>query len=132
MIPALLLSNHTGFVSVRVGGERNVGTRSRWKRQVQNRSRLLIIRGSYRQPFSPEHLGVGLGEIGARVPGVYNIQLATVRGEREGSVANEGFWGIPVRPSTRYRVSFYATGQTSLDIIRLRRPIALYKVSHDS
>ncbi|HZR17621.1 MAG TPA: alpha-L-arabinofuranosidase C-terminal domain-containing protein [Verrucomicrobiae bacterium] len=26
-------------------------------------------------------------------------------------IANEGFWGIPVRPNTKYRASFYARGQ---------------------
>src|ERR1039457_6866625 len=33
----------------------------------------------------------------------------TQAGERQrAGIANEGFWGIPVRPATRYRASFYA------------------------
>ena len=37
-------------------------------------------------------------------------------------IANEGYWGFPVRPNTRYRASFYAkaaagfTGPVTLDI----------------
>jgi alpha-L-arabinofuranosidase len=37
---------------------------------------------------------------------------AAAGGGRVG-VANAGYWGIPVKPSTRYRVSFYARSSTS-------------------
>jgi alpha-L-arabinofuranosidase len=36
-----------------------------------------------------------------------SLKLTAPGGERVGA-ANEGFWGIPVRPNTRYRASFYA------------------------
>jgi alpha-N-arabinofuranosidase len=36
------------------------------------------------------------------------LTIAQAGGTGRVGIANEGFWGIPVRPSTRYRASFYA------------------------
>ena len=36
------------------------------------------------------------------------LDATTVAGGQRVGVANEGFWGIPVKPSTTYRASFYA------------------------
>jgi alpha-N-arabinofuranosidase len=36
------------------------------------------------------------------------LTVAQAGGSQRVGIANEGFWGIPVRPSTRYRASFYA------------------------
>ena len=36
------------------------------------------------------------------------LTIAQAGGSQRVGIANEGFWGIPVRPSTRYRASFYA------------------------
>src|SRR6478736_2723976 len=35
-----------------------------------------------------------------------NVTQATA--DRQAGIANEGYWGIPVRPNTRYRASFFA------------------------
>src|SRR5664280_2278530 len=37
------------------------------------------------------------------------LTITQAGGKQRAGIANEGFWGIPVRPATRYRVSFYAT-----------------------
>jgi alpha-N-arabinofuranosidase len=34
--------------------------------------------------------------------------VSAVSGKQRVGIANEGFWGIPVKPNTRYRASFYA------------------------
>ena len=36
------------------------------------------------------------------------LTIAEAAGKQRAGIANEGFWGIPVRPATRYRASFYA------------------------
>ena len=36
-----------------------------------------------------------------------SLKLTVTKAGRVG-IANEGFWGIPVKPNTRYRASFYA------------------------
>jgi alpha-N-arabinofuranosidase len=36
------------------------------------------------------------------------LTIAQAGGSQRVGVANEGFWGVPVRPGTRYRASFYA------------------------
>jgi alpha-N-arabinofuranosidase len=36
------------------------------------------------------------------------LTITEASGSQRVGIANEGFWGIPVRPSTRYRASFYA------------------------
>jgi alpha-N-arabinofuranosidase len=46
--------------------------------------------------------------LNAAHPASLKIEVTTaVAGQRFG-VANEGYWGIPVKPSTKYRASFYA------------------------
>ena len=39
-----------------------------------------------------------------------SLKLTVIQagGKQRAGIANEGFWGIPVRPATRYRASFYA------------------------
>jgi len=36
------------------------------------------------------------------------LTIAEAGGTERAGIADEGFWGIPVRPATRYRASFYA------------------------
>jgi alpha-N-arabinofuranosidase len=38
------------------------------------------------------------------------LDVTAASSEHPAGVANEGYWGIPVRPNTRYRASFYAKG----------------------
>ena len=42
------------------------------------------------------------------VPASLKLTIASASGKQQVGVANEGFWGIPVRPNSRYRASFYA------------------------
>src|SRR5690606_24130920 len=36
------------------------------------------------------------------------LDVTQASDDRPAGVANEGYWGIPVKPHTRYRASFYA------------------------
>jgi len=36
------------------------------------------------------------------------LDVARASSDRPAGIANDGYWGIPVRPNTRYRASFYA------------------------
>src|SRR5438045_3859748 len=36
------------------------------------------------------------------------LEVTQASGNRGAGTSNEGYWGIPVRPRTRYRASFYA------------------------
>src|SRR5262245_4385575 len=36
------------------------------------------------------------------------LEVTEVSGKQRVGIANEGFWGVPVQPRTRYRASFYA------------------------
>src|ERR1035441_6347506 len=38
------------------------------------------------------------------------LTIGEASGKQQVGVANEGFWGIPVQPNSRYRASFYAKG----------------------
>jgi alpha-N-arabinofuranosidase len=42
------------------------------------------------------------------IPTSLKLTVAQADGAQRVGVASEGFWGIPVRPNTRYRASFYA------------------------
>ncbi|MGO9258308.1 MAG: alpha-L-arabinofuranosidase C-terminal domain-containing protein [Bryobacteraceae bacterium] len=42
------------------------------------------------------------------LPTSLKLTIAEAAGNQRVGIANEGFWGIPVRPNTRYRASFYA------------------------
>jgi len=42
------------------------------------------------------------------VPASLKLTVAQTAGPIRVGVANDGFWGIPVKPDTRYRASFYA------------------------
>jgi alpha-N-arabinofuranosidase len=42
------------------------------------------------------------------LPTSLKLTIAQAAGDQRVGIANEGFWGIPVRPNTRYRASFYA------------------------
>jgi len=50
------------------------------------------------------------------------LTIASATGDQQVGIANDGFWGIPVRPNTRYLASFYAkaapgfTGPVTLSI----------------
>ena len=42
------------------------------------------------------------------VPASLKLTVTQASGAQRVGIANEGFWGIPVKPNTRYRASFYA------------------------
>jgi alpha-N-arabinofuranosidase len=42
------------------------------------------------------------------IPVSLKLTVTQASGNQRVGIANEGFWGIPVRPNTRYRASFYA------------------------
>src|SRR5205085_11612675 len=42
------------------------------------------------------------------VPASLKLTVSQVSGDQKVGVANDGFWGIPVKPNTTYRASFYA------------------------
>lgn len=39
------------------------------------------------------------------------LQISSAGAQGRAGVANDGYWGIPVRPNTRYRASFYARAE---------------------
>lgn len=56
-----------------------------------------------------------------------SLRLDAIRAsvDRPAGIANEGFWGIPVKPNTRYRASFYAkaaTGFTGPILVSITSP----------
>src|SRR5438477_5051900 len=42
------------------------------------------------------------------VPASLKLTVSQVSGDQKVGVANDGFWGIPVKPNTTYKASFYA------------------------
>ena len=46
--------------------------------------------------------------LNAAIPASLKLTVTQATGNQRVGIANEGFWGIPVKPNTRYRVSFYA------------------------
>src|ERR1017187_2704825 len=64
------------------------------------------------QPFN-ESLGTSL-----------KLTITEAGPKQRAGIANEGFWGIPVRPATRYRASFYAKASPEF-----KGPITLELVS---
>ncbi|MBP1638916.1 MAG: alpha-L-arabinofuranosidase domain protein [Bacteroidetes bacterium] len=46
------------------------------------------------------------------------LRLTVAKGGNRVGVANEGFWGIPVKPSTTYKASFYLKGTGSMQFPR--------------
>jgi alpha-N-arabinofuranosidase len=78
-------------------------------------------------PKIPVHWSVvkeagGEGEISLEQSPVPNTALTTalkldvtaVSGKGRVGAANEGYWGIPVKPDTTYRASFWAKGNSSV------------------
>jgi alpha-N-arabinofuranosidase len=49
------------------------------------------------------------------IPVSLRLDVTQAASGREAGVANEGFWGMPVRPRTRYRASFYAKASPGFD-----------------
>lgn len=45
-----------------------------------------------------------------KLPSSLQVQILKVESNAPVSVANEGYWGIPIRPDTSYKVSFWAFG----------------------
>jgi alpha-N-arabinofuranosidase len=41
------------------------------------------------------------------------LDITSVQADQRVGVANDGYWGIPVKPSTSYRASFYAKGSSN-------------------
>jgi alpha-N-arabinofuranosidase len=42
------------------------------------------------------------------IPTSLRLTVTAAQAKQKAGIANEGFWGIPVRPATHYRASFYA------------------------
>ncbi len=79
-------------------------------------------------PQAPDHWSVvrdggGVGAIAldpaqplnARLPVSLRLEVAQLGANQRVGVANEGFWGIAVRPGTTYRASFYAKAAPGFD-----------------
>src|SRR5215211_3599396 len=49
------------------------------------------------------------------IPVSLRLDVTHAAAGRSAGVANEGFWGIPVKPKTRYRASFYAKSSPGFD-----------------
>lgn len=54
------------------------------------------------------------------------LTITEAGGKQRAGIANEGFWGIPVHPSTRYRASFYAKASPEF-----KGPVTLELVSNE-
>jgi len=54
------------------------------------------------------------------------LTIAQASGNQRVGIANEGFWGIPVRPNARYRASFYAKAAPGF-----KGPLSIAIVSDD-
>ena len=50
-----------------------------------------------------------------KLPKSLEVSITKVDPGRPVAVSNEGYWGIPVRPDTTYKVSFYAKGDNPWD-----------------
>jgi alpha-N-arabinofuranosidase len=46
------------------------------------------------------------------------LRLTVEKGGKRAGIANEGYWGIPVKPSTTYKASFYMKGSGSMPMRR--------------
>jgi len=46
--------------------------------------------------------------LNASLPGALKLEITAAAAKQRVGIANPGFWGIPVRPETHYRASFYA------------------------
>jgi alpha-N-arabinofuranosidase len=79
---------------------------------IQNRS----FKDDPQQPVHWSFVGEDGGgamalDSNAPVPGTaltVSLRLQATKADRPIGVANDGYWGIPVKPRTRYRASFYA------------------------
>jgi alpha-N-arabinofuranosidase len=60
------------------------------------------------------------------VPASLKLTVTAAAGNQRVGIANDGFWGIPVRPATRYRASFYAKAEQGRT-----GPLTVAIVSHD-
>src|SRR5215208_1418375 len=49
------------------------------------------------------------------IPVSLRLDVTQAAGGRGAGIANEGFWGIPVKPKTRYRASFFAKSSPGFD-----------------
>ena len=72
-------------------------------------------------PASPAHWSVVQGDgaaatfaldrgepLNAVIPTSLRVEVTQASNDRTAGIANEGYWGIPVKPNSRYRASFYA------------------------
>ena len=60
------------------------------------------------------------------IPTSLKLTISKASGNQRVGIANEGFWGIPVRPNTRYRASFYAEAAP-----QFKGPLTIALVSDD-
>jgi len=54
------------------------------------------------------------------IPTSLKLTVTKGGGNQRVGIANEGFWGIPVKPNTRYRASFYAKAEGFTGLSELR------------
>ena len=64
--------------------------------------------------------------LNAAIPTSLKLTVETAAGGQQVGVSNDGFWGIPVRPATRYRASFYAKADSAFS-----GPLTISIVSRD-
>ena len=81
---------------------------------VRNRTLMEDAKEPAHWTLIQEHGGVGTmtldpsQKFNDALPTSLKLTIAQVGDIQRVGIANEGFWGIPVRPNTRYRASFYA------------------------
>ena len=49
------------------------------------------------------------------VPASLKLTIATAGADQKVGIANDGFWGVPVKPRTSYKASFYAKAAAGFD-----------------
>jgi alpha-N-arabinofuranosidase len=64
--------------------------------------------------------------LNAAVPGTLKLTVSQASGNQSVGVANDGFWGIPVKPNASYKVMFYAKAAAGF-----RGPVTASIVSND-
>ena len=48
-----------------------------------------------------------------KLPNSLEVHVKAATGEQRFRVVNDGYWGIPIKPSTTYQASFYVKGAPS-------------------
>jgi alpha-N-arabinofuranosidase len=88
---------------------------------IQNRSFKDVGRGQNGSPGSNIPHWTGLGDAVLTVDRTNPVSgaLSTslqIMGSKQTGVSNDGYWGIPIRPLTKYRASFYARANDTIPL----------------